>query len=57
MPVEEKVKFIEINGMRNGYIIDVLTSVDIQEFVKNDGKVIGIYEGLIYREDFEIFPF
>ena len=36
--------------MRNGYIIDTLTSVDIQEIVKIGGKVIGIYEGVIDRE-------
>ena len=29
LPVKEKVKNIEVNRMRNGYIIDVLTSVDI----------------------------
>ena len=29
IPVKEKVKKIEVNRMRNGYIIDTLTSVDI----------------------------
>ena len=43
--------------MRNGYIVDHLTSVDIQEIVKIGGKVIEIYEGVIYRENFEISPF
>ena len=43
--------------MRNGYIIDVLTSVDIQEIVKIGGKVIEIYEGVIYTENFKISPF
>ena len=43
--------------MRNGYIIQTLTSVDIQEIVKFGGKVIEIYEGVIYRENFKIFPF
>ena len=43
--------------MRNGYIIDTLTSVDIQEIVKVGGKVIEIYEGVIYRENFKISPF
>ena len=43
--------------MRNGYIIDTLTSVDIQEIVKIGGKVIEIYEGVIYRENFKISPF
>ena len=45
LPVKEKVKKIEVNRMRNGYIIDTLTSVDIQEIVKIGGKVIEIYEG------------
>ena len=37
LPVKEKEKKIEINRMRNGYITQVLTSVDIQEIVKNGG--------------------
>ena len=47
LPVKEKEKEIEINRMRNGYIVDILTSVDIQEIVKIGGKVIKIYEGVI----------
>ena len=43
--------------MRNGYILDTLTSVDIQEIVKIGGKVIEIYEGVIYRENFKVSPF
>ena len=43
--------------MRNGYIIDTLTSVDIQEIIKIGGKVIEIFEGVIYRENFEVSPF
>ena len=57
IPVKEKGKKIEINRMRNGYITQVLTSVDIREIVKFGGKVIEIYEGVIYRENFEINPF
>ena len=57
LPTKEKVKKIEVNRMRNGYIIDTLTSVDIQEIVKIGGKVIEIYEGVIYRENFKISPF
>ena len=57
LPVKEKEKKIEINRMRNGYIIDTLTSVDIQEIVKIGGTVIEIYEGVIYRENFEVSPF
>ena len=57
LPVKEKEKRIEINRMRNGYIIDTLTSVDIQEIVKIGGKVVEIYEGVIYRENFKVSPF
>ena len=57
LPVEEREKKIENNGMRNGYIIDTLTSVDIQEVVKIGGKVVEIFEGVIYRENFKVSPF
>ena len=43
--------------MRNGYINDTITSVDNQETVKIGGKVIEIYERVIYRENFKISPF
>ena len=39
LPVKEKVNKIEINRMRNGYILDTLTSVDIQEIVKIGGNL------------------
>ena len=48
LPVKEKEQKIEINRMRNGYILDTLTSVDIQEIVKIGGKVQEIYEGVTY---------
>ena len=31
--------------------------MDIQEFLKIVGKVVEIYEGVIYRENFKISPF
>ena len=43
--------------MRIGYIVDILTSVDIQEIVKIGGKEIEVYEGVIYREIFKVSPF
>ena len=43
--------------MRNGYIIDTLTSLDLQQTAKIGGKVIEIYEGVTYRENFKISPF
>ena len=57
LPIKEKVKKTEVNRMRNGFIIDTLTSVDIQEIVKIGGKVVEIYEGVIYRENFKVSPF
>ena len=42
--------------MRNSFIVDTLTSVDIQGIVKNGGKVNEIHEGVIYWEDFKISP-
>ena len=57
LPIKEWVNKTEINRMRNGYIIDTLTSVDIQEIVKIGGKVIEIYEGVIYRKNFKVNPF
>ena len=57
LPVKEKVQKVEVNRMRNGYIIDTLTSVGVQEIVKIGGRVIKIYQGVIYRENFKISPF
>ena len=57
LPVKEKEKKSEINRMRNGYIIDYLTPVDIQEIVKIGGRLVEIYEGVIYRENFKVSPF
>ena len=43
--------------MRDGSIIQVLTSVDIQEIVKIAVEVIQIYEVVIYRENYKASPF
>ena len=51
LPVKEKVKKMEVNRMKNGYIIDTLRSVDTCEIVKIGGKLIEIYKGVIYREN------
>ena len=48
LPAKEKEKKSEINRMRNGYIIQISTSVDKQEIFKIVGKVIQIYEGVTY---------
>ena len=57
LPVKEREKKIEITPMRNGYIIDTLTSVDTQQIVKIGGKVVEISDRLIYRENFKVSPF
>ena len=43
--------------MRIGYIIETLTSVDIQEIAKIGGVVVGLHEGVIYRENLKVSPF
>ena len=52
LPIKEKInnpyknkRLEEINRMRNGIIIDTLTSVDIVEIVKYGGEVLEVYEG------------
>ena len=57
VPIKERVEEIELNRMRIGYIIDTLTSVDIQEIVKIGGRVKENYEGFIYREKFKVSAF
>ena len=44
-PGIEKVGKVEVNRMRTGSITEILTSVDIQEFVKIGRRGIEIYEG------------
>ena len=43
--------------MRNGYVIDILSSVDIQEIVKMVVRVIKISEGVIYKDKFKTSQF
>ena len=57
LPVKEREKQIEINRMPSYYLIDTLNSVDIQEIVRIGGKVIEIYEAVIYGENFKVRPF
>ena len=52
LPVKEKFKIPyknnrleEINRMRNGIIIDTLTSIDIVEIVKFGGVILEVFEG------------
>ena len=57
LPVKEKEKKIEINRMRKGYITQVLTSVDFEKIVIIGGRVIEIYQGVIYKQNFKRNPF
>ena len=43
--------------MRNAFNIDTLTSVEVFEIAKIGGRVIEIYERVIYRERFKLSPF
>ena len=43
--------------MKKGYVINTLTSVEICETVKIGGKVIDIYDGVIYKENSKISLF
>ena len=52
LPIKEKIenpyknnRLEEINRMRNGIIIDTLTSVDIVEIVEYGGEILDVYEG------------
>ena len=56
LPIKEKVKYIKVKRMRHGYIVDALTFLDIQEIIKMGGKVVEIYEAVIYRESFKVSP-
>ena len=56
LPSKEKVKnqyknnrLEEINRMRNGIIIDTLTSIDIVEIIKYGGVILEVCEGFFCR--------
>ena len=46
-PVKEKVGNVDINRIRNGYFFDGLTSAEIQETVKFEGKEMKTFDGVI----------
>ena len=63
LPIKEKIKnpyknkrFEEINRMRNGIIIDTLTSVDIVEIVKCGGVILEVFEGF-FCHNLEFNPY
>ena len=57
IPIIKKYKKTEIKRMRNGYIIDTFTSVEIQKIVKIKRKMVEIFEGVIFRESFKLSSF
>ena len=50
LPVEHKVKKHDINRMRKSYIIDILTSVGIQEIVKTGGRLFTFTNWLVIEK-------
>ena len=57
LPVKERVQKVEVNPMRNGYIIDTLTFADIKQLILSVGEIVRKYEGVIYGENFRMNPF
>ena len=63
LPIKEKIenpyknnRLEEINRMRNGIIVDTLSSVDIVEIVKCGGVILDIYEGF-FCHNLEFNPY
>ena len=63
IPINENIKnpykknrLEEINRMRNGIIIDTLTSIDIVEIVKYGGVILDVYEGF-FCHNLEFNPY
>ena len=54
LPIKGKGNKTELIRMRNGYVVDVFTSVDIQ--VKVGRKVFNIYEDVLCRVNFKTSP-
>ena len=63
LPIKEKInnpykndRLEEVKRMRNGIIIDTLTSIDIVEIVKYGGEILHIYEGF-FCHNLEFNPY
>ena len=50
-------KYKDVNRLRNGYVSQVLTNVNIVEIVKMGGKICITNERNIYTENFKISPY
>ena len=57
VPAKDKINKIDLIRFRNGEIFDTLNSVDIQEIVRCGGKILKIYDGIVYEENYKISPF
>ena len=57
VPIQEKVKKIDVSRMRNGFIVVTLTSVDLPDIFKSGVKVNEEYENVIYCENFKVSAF
>ena len=53
LPVKETVNKIEVNRMRNEYVIDTLTTVDVQEIVKIGVKYLKFLRVLFIQKIFK----
>lgn len=54
---KDSVNKIEVLRSRTGKCCDILTSVDIQEIVRCGGRIIKIFDGIVFEENFEVNPF
>ena len=50
MLLSDGKKFKDVNRLRNEYIIQVLTIIDIIEIVKMGGKICNFYERTLYKK-------
>ena len=62
LPVKEGVildgkRYKDVYRIRNGYMTEVITNVDNDEIVKMGGEICRTFEGVKYRENFEMSPF
>ena len=57
VPAKDKINKIDLIRFRNGEIFDTLNSVDIQEIVRCGGKILRIYDGFVYEENYVKSPF
>ena len=50
---QKKQNFKEIFKIGSGHITDIITSVDREELVESGEKVLKIFEGKLFRVNFE----